>query len=478
MSRWLAEGRSLGASLRRFNCIVVAGPDPDATAEVALGIAQAQADHRHVVLGDLLDDAPRFSGFRIDDDHHGLVDVLHYGISLGLVTRPVAETAGLVFARTGSHIADYAELLEHPRWPRLIGPFVGSSDLLVIALPLTAPGLEMIVAHTDGVVIVDGITPAKLDPARVIARVQPTPRPTVAPAGAAAVAAGPGVPRTRPLTATRPATSPAARPSSPAVVVRPSATATLPPAPRSAAGTKRAVVPATAAGKPIPGLGRRVVVGALASLAGALFVYWLAERQTPGNEPVPKPAAAAVPALLAPIRPSARTKPVDPNLMDPADSGGAVYAVQLSSANTQSGAILTLQRNRGSLPTATFAQVTIGGTIWYKVLTGAYATRGGADSLLESLRQAKVVDSTLGIVVRVPYAVRIDSIKASASVGDALASLSIGRRVPAYALEQKSGWVWVLVGAFETASQADAYAETLRAVDMTPQIVLRKGRMF
>ncbi len=479
MSRWLAEGRTLGASLRRFNCIVVAGPDPDATAEVALGIAEAQAEHRHVVLGDLLDDAQRFRAFRVDDDHHGLVDVLHYGTSLGLVTRPVPATAGLVFARTGSHIADYAELLEHPRWSRLIGPFVGSSDLLVIALPLAAPGLDAMVVHTDGVVLVDGIAPAMLDPARVIARVQAAAKPTIAPAGAAAIAAGPGVPRAKPPVVVRPAGPTSERGSgSTAVAARPSSKAALRPVPAPAGRATRAVTPAAAAGKPIPGLGPRVVLGALITLAAALFVYWLAERQTADTEPAPKPMAATAPALIAPGQPTARTKPVDPNVLDPADSGGAVYAVQLSSANTQSGAILTLQRNRGSLPAATFAQVTIGGTIWYKVLTGAYTTRGGADSLLESLRQAKVVDSTLGIVVRVPYAIRIDSIKASASVGDALASLSIGRRVPAYALEQKSGWVWVLVGAFETASQADAYAETLRAVDMTPQIVLRKGRMF
>ena len=219
-------------------------------------------------------------------------------------------------------------------------------------------------------------------------------------------------------------------------------------------------------------------MGALLSLVGALFVYWLAERQTGDSEPSATPVAAAVPVRLAPAPSNPKAKPVDPNVMDPADSGGAVYAVQLSSANTQSGAILTLQRNSGLLPAATFAQVTIGGTIWYKVLTGAFTTRGGADSLLESLRESKVVDSTLGIVVRVPYAIRIDSIKASGTVGDALASLAIGRRLPAYALQQKSGWVWVMVGAFETVSQADAYAETLRAVDMTPQIVLRKGRMF
>src|SRR3954468_14291764 len=107
MSHWVTEGRSLGASLRPFSCIVVAGPDRDATAEVALGMAHAQAEHRRVVLGDLLDDAAPFSLLRVDDDPHGIVDTLHYGISLSRITRPVAGTVNLSFAPTGSVIDDY-----------------------------------------------------------------------------------------------------------------------------------------------------------------------------------------------------------------------------------------------------------------------------------------------------------------------------------------------------------------------------------
>jgi hypothetical protein len=475
MSRWLTEGRTLGESLRRFNCIVVAGPDSDATASVALGIAEVQAAERHVVLGDLLDDAKRFSSFQAGDDHHGLVEVVHYGTSLGRVTRPVTNVGGLVFAQTGSHIADYDELLSHPRWARVIGPFMGSNDLLVLALSLNASGIEQLVQHADGMVLVDGVAPAKIDPARIIARIQAPPRPTIAPAGAAAVAAAPGVPRDRPPTAAV-NLQPGVRQST--AVPRPKEQPAQRKSTSVASPVKRAVVPAAAAGKPIPGLNRTVVVGALLSLSAALFVYWVAERQTSVSEPPTKVVTPSAVGVLQPAPPKPRPRPADPNVIDPGDSGAAAYAVQLSSANTQSGAILTLQRNSGVLPAATFAEITIGGTLWYKVITGAYLTRGGADSLLASLRESKVIDSTLGIVVRVPYAIRIDSIKASGSVRDALASLSIGRRVPAYALQQKSGWVWVLVGAFETASQADAYAETLRAVDMTPQIVLRKGRMF
>src|SRR3954465_1866739 len=90
MSHWLTEGRTLGESLRRFTCIVVAGRDPDATADVALGIAEAQAVHRRVVLGDLLGDARRFAPLRTGDDPHGLVDAFHYGVSLSRIARPVA----------------------------------------------------------------------------------------------------------------------------------------------------------------------------------------------------------------------------------------------------------------------------------------------------------------------------------------------------------------------------------------------------
>jgi hypothetical protein len=35
-----------------------------------------------------------------------------------------------------------------------------------------------------------------------------------------------------------------------------------------------------------------------------------------------------------------------------------------------------------------------------------------------------------------------------------------------------------MVGAFQTRSEADAYAEMLRSINLVPQIVYRKGRMY
>src|SRR4051812_48217791 len=154
MSHWLTEGKSLGASLRPFSCIVVAGPDRDATAEVALGIAHAQAQHRRVVLADLLDDAAPFNLLRADDDPHGIVDTLHYGISLSRVSRQVEGTPNLQFAPTGSVIDDYAELLAHPRWSRLIESFGKAKELLIIAVPSSAPSLGALVLHADGMIVV------------------------------------------------------------------------------------------------------------------------------------------------------------------------------------------------------------------------------------------------------------------------------------------------------------------------------------
>ena len=130
------------------------------------------------------------------------------------------------------------------------------------------------------------------------------------------------------------------------------------------------------------------------------------------------------------------------------------------------------------MPAVTFAPVEKSGQPWFEVLTGAYTTRGGADSLLTSLRAAGNLDSiSPGVVVRVPYAVRIDSVRASATVSDLLTSLR-NRQLPVYALEQQNGWVWVVAGAFETRALAETYGETIRARGQPADVVLRKGRVY
>jgi hypothetical protein len=49
---------------------------------------------------------------------------------------------------------------------------------------------------------------------------------------------------------------------------------------------------------------------------------------------------------------------------------------------------------------------------------------------------------------------------------------------PVYALRQTDGTAWLLAGAFQTVEQSSMYAETLRASNIPPVLVYRKGRPF
>jgi hypothetical protein len=489
MNRWRAEGRTLGASLRRFHSVVVAGGDPDATADVALGIAEAQAAERHVVLGDLSANADRFASLVGDDDPHGLVDAFDYGISLGRVARPVEGQPNLHIAPTGSLAPEYAELLAHPRWPKLIRAFVDSDHALVIVLPLNAPGMEDLVRLADGLVLVDSIVPAKIEPGRVIANVtlRPLALPRAKPpadmtaATPAPNSRAPAIPELRAPASTAAmvpstVTAKAPVPTPPKVVAKPVAKAGVPPAVSAQTADSR---PSITAGRPtgvFQAFAKPAGYGAGISILVAFIVFWLWNQPFGDNEPRTSIAASPEPARQ---QPAVRKGPkVDPNLENPADSGASVYAVRLLSANTQAGAILKLQEYGTSMPASTYAPVEKAGTTWFEVLTGAFTTRGGADSLLTSLRSAGSLDSlSPGVVVRVPYAVLIDSVRQTTTVDDMVASLRM-RSLPVYALVQRNGWVWVLAGAFESRAQADVFCERIRASGQPADVVLRKGRTF
>lgn len=466
MSRWLAEGRTLGVSLRSFHAIVVAGGDLDATAEVALGIAEAQSAARKVILGDLSGNGGRLGSLVTDDDPHGLVDAFDYGISLGRVARAVDGNANLQFAPTGSTTPDFAELLAHPRWSRLFSAFTDADHLLVLVVPSGSQGLDDLVNQLDGVVLVDALAPARVETSKVIANVVLSPIPL--PRLSQVISAPPPVPKSPKPAAPRTRTGERQR------------TAAAPGSKDLSSGTP---LPASRSPKPprqttvLQAFAKPAGYGAGLSVLGAFIIFWLLGNPFGDNEPrsaIPGPLPRAM-RTQGPVTPP----PPDPNQLNPADSGAAVYAVRMSSANTEAGAILSLQKYDASLPAATYAPVDKSGQTWYEVLTGAYTTRGGADSLLTSLRSAGRLDSIRpGVVVRVPYAVLIDSVRKSATISDLLMSLRIGRKLPAYALEQRNGWVWVVAGAFETRSQADAYAETIRTSGQPADVVFRQGRMF
>jgi hypothetical protein len=459
MSRWLAEGRVLGKSLRRFHAIVVAGSDLDATAEVALGIADSQSNERKVIIGDLMGDSARFASIASDEDPHGFVDAFDYGISLGRVAKPVTGNSHLHFIPTGNTWPDYGELLAHPRWSRLFASFAEADNLLVLAVPLNAMSVDDLVNQFDGIVLVDGLAPGRVDASKVIANVVLAPQPL--PRLSQVISAQP--PELERQTPAKPAAGPrppARRPVNP--TIRPSVLASPGPGRRQTTVMQAFAKPAG--------------YGAGLSILAAFIIFWLMNQPFGDREPrrvIPGPLERIAGAQAA--APSATP---DPNQMNPADSGAAVYAVRMMSANTRAGAMLKLQDYWTTMPAATFSPVDKSGRMWYEVLTGAYTTRGGADSLLTSLRAAGRLDSiSPGVVVRVPYAVLIDSVRQAATNSDLLTNLRTGRQWPVYALAQKSGWVWIVAGAFESRSLADNYFEELRATGQPLGVVLRQGRV-
>jgi hypothetical protein len=146
-------------------------------------------------------------------------------------------------------------------------------------------------------------------------------------------------------------------------------------------------------------------------------------------------------------------------------------------ANTESGAILKLQQDGKDMPAATFAPVSVQGVHWYKVISGAFVDRADADSLLARFRRSGLLDATSGGVVQVPFAFLIESDVPAAAVPGMVATYA-DHGQPVYALRQRDGKIWLLVGAFGSADEAALYAESLRASGITPVLVYRKGRTF
>ena len=430
---WEAAGEELGDTLSSYHMVIVAGLDSMTTGQVAVGIARAQSLGRRVAVGDLFAESPPIRELIQTDDPHGIVDSFLYGVSLSRIAYPVPGAGQLFAMQSGTEPPVYDEILANPRWHRLCGGFREADALLVLAVPANAPRLEDLVAASDGAVLVGDVAPPGIPYSRVISNVREPSRYTLT--------STPVVPE--------------------------------PPAPVAPSPWRRLTS--------VPGIILTVVL--------AVVALWLATRPLAGSRRIigaKRDSAQAITSVIAATpdsstttdtTPAAQTPTVIPKVMNAADSAQAsVYAVELMAANTQAGAILKLQRDGKKLPAATFAPVVIQGARWFKVVSGAFANRTDAESLLVDLRRQKVLEAGRGTVVQVPFAFLIDSVTASAVPG--MIATYVERGEPVYALRQPDGTAWLLAGAFENREQASGYAESLRASGITPVLVYRKGRTF
>ncbi len=420
LESWENEGRRLAPQLEQNASIVVLGENTQLAAAVAVGIARAESARRHVALGDLVGDSAPLYVLAGGEDAIGLADCLRDGLPLNDIARPAPGCASLFVLPAGTPPVATEFVLGHERWAKLVKGFARAGALLVLVAPLDAPGLDSLVAATDGVVVVDTL-PARVKRFPVLATVD--------------------------------------MPEPPAAV-------------RVAASPARWIVAAAlllmfASGAGWFAMHRQPLSGGRTSIGGA----------TASTRDRAKPLAAPPePAALLPID-TVRLGAV----VNPADSAMASrFAVEVVAANTFAGANSVL-RNDGELspfPAATISPVQLGGgTLWYKAVVGAWRVRGGADSLLAALRASRVVRSENGLVVRVPYALLLADSVAREMVAHEV-DVWRGRGITAYALLQDDGSARLYAGAFETPAQAAPLAASVRDAGTVPVVAFRTGRMF
>ena len=424
-SVWEEAGSRIAGVLDGASAVVVLGHDPIATAAVALGIARAQATHRRVAVGDLIGDVAPLRDLVSDDDPHGITDSFQYGVSLNKIARQIDTAGNLHILPSGSEPIVTEDILRSDRWRRLGSGFHEVGALLLLAAPAAIPGVESLVDHLDGVVLVGG-APNPSPNARVFAEV-----------------------------------SSAARKSAPRPVARKPAT------PPPVTVRRRWLAPL-------------IGVAAVAAIAVAAGRWYLSQPQSqPTLAPSRDTTASSGTLAGAGAVAVDSSPPLAP--ANPSDSAiASPFAVQIAMVDTEEGAAARVRAGGGDFPVGTYAAVSRGtdnGT-WYKVVTGAYAQRDRADTLLGFLRRRGTIPTGWGTVIRAPLALQLASAPSRTEAAAVIADFQ-SRKVPVYGLLQRDSTVRIYAGAFTTPDEATLYKSELKsAKNIDATLVYRVGRAY
>lgn len=421
---WEDAGRQIAPVLGSYSAVLITSSDPVAAAHVALGIAAAEANHRRVVVGDLVGDLPPLRSLVKDEDPHGVTDSFLYGVSLNKIGYEVEGKANVYIMPTGTDPSIGEEIFRSERWKKLAAGFAQIGALLLLVTRGDSPGIAELAEQMDGVVLVRDADLPGAPSALVLARV-PAPTPTLK------------IPLHR-ISA------------------------------RAESWKKHRWL--------YPAIGG-VSLLLLAAL-GLVLVLLRGRQSSPGPAPV---AAAPVPA---PIPPPPLPPPETLYIAPPANvndsASAAAFTVELLVANTAEGANLFVRKNGAALPAAAVSPVPIDPerSTWYKVTSGAYTRRYQADSLLLALRQSRILTDSAGSVVRAPLALLVDSVPTQGGIVDAIRAAVeryAARGLPVYALIQDYGGARIYAGAFATADQSAGLIRTLRGAGLNPVLVYRTG---
>jgi hypothetical protein len=363
---WEDAGRQIAPLLGSYVAVVVTSSDPLAAAHVALGIGRAEAEHRRVVIGDLVGDLPPLRSLVKEEDPHGITDSFLYGVSLNKIDYAVDGTDNLYVMPSGTDPVIDAEIFRSARWKRLATSFGEARSLLLLVASSEATGLSDLVEQTDGVVLVKDADLSAAPAALVLARVA-SPTPTLK------------IPLNR-------------------IGAR-------------AASWKqhRWFYPAVAA----------IALVLIASVGLAVMMTRLGQAR-------PRPTRVVAKPIPPPTPPPPRAPPETLHIAPPANvsdsASAAAFTVELLVSNTAKGANLFVGKNGAALPAPAVSPIAIDPerTTWYKVTAGAYTRRYQADSLLFALRRSRILTDSAGTVTRAPLALVVDSVPTQGGIVDAV----------------------------------------------------------
>jgi hypothetical protein len=109
------------------------------------------------------------------------------------------------------------------------------------------------------------------------------------------------------------------------------------------------------------------------------------------------------------------------------------------------------------------------------VITGAGRRQSDATALLARMRGDGLLGASAGVVVRLPFALQVESSVPRDSVR-AVLNRFVARGIPAYALLQPNGRAHVYVGAYATPADARHTLVTLQAAAIPAALAVRTGR--
>ncbi len=417
---WEEAGHAFASVVDGFNAVVVCGETDEVAAEVAVGIARAAAERRKVTIADLSGDVGPVKAFLDDWNLDGVTEAILYGVSAARLERPAPGSSNLFILPSGADDVRQDGVYESTRWLAFAREFRKQGSLLLIVASAAAPGLRRLVESVDGAIVV-GRALVNPPPQFLVLKRLPSPD--------------------------------------------------SPPLPKRARPTRE--IPAEEEPALLPsGISPRAYAAAgLAALVLVLaFTTFLITRSAPPEETaLPPGVARPVPAPPAP----------DSALVgNPADSAiAAQYAVEFLAANTLEGANFELREKLKTVPAGTISPVPVGPEriTWYRVVGGAYADIGSADSLLLAVRRSRIVGETAGFVVRVPFALLVDSASTAGGAPTALQKY-LSRGLPVYALVQPAGNALVYAGAFAAPADAAVLQDSLSSAGIRTLLVYRKGR--